>query len=365
MAKDAGPIPSPVQATPPALAVVRSQSPPEPPAGPIDETAAKRGWKPVAGGDARASSPGSPPLATNAALAGAGAASNAAAAAAAPPATEPSPSAARPAPAPSRPREAIELLWYDPACVARIRRQPGWKEIMAQVKPNPLDDDYPGDAPPDKRQELRDRREIFGLLARAEPIDLRGIDAALANAVREDGTFVPPLVLVAGELEFPFDELETLKATIAAVMPFVSGDKKLKETVETTEQLLQTPWLKGANSVAEGLTQKIREAFAQGNRMVPPRYLETHTERMLLEQRAYQKRTVLGKPCLRSLFSASGSSEQVPVYLPESLAQELPAFLRLGARMIAEARTRVDQYEAHAMALKAVVLGRVLDRGRK
>jgi hypothetical protein len=236
---------------------------------------------------------------------------------------------------------------------------------MAQIKPHPLDDDSPGDAPPDKRQDLRDRREVFGLLARADPTDLRGIEAALTNAVREDGTFVPPLVLISGELEFPFDELETLKATIAAVMPFLAGDKKLKETVETTEQLLQTPWLKGANSVAESLTTKIRETFAQGNRMVPARYLETHTERMLLEQRAYQKRTVLGKSCIRSLLTTPGSTEQVPVYLPESLGQELPAFLRFGARMIAEGRTRVDQYESHPIALKATVLGRVLERGRR
>ena len=364
-AKDTGLSPPSIHASPPPPLPIRPASPPEPPPTPMDDAAAQRGWKPVTRGDAKTSSPASPPLVANAARAGAGAAPNAAAAAYARPAAEPSSPAARHAPAPTPPREAIELLWYDPAYAPRIRRQPGWKEIMAQVKPHPLDDDYPGDAPPDKRQDLRDRREVFGLLARAEPTDLRGIEAALTNAVREDGTFVPPLVLVSGELEFPFDELETLKATIAAVMPFVAGDKKLKETVETTEQLLQTPWLKGANSVAEGLTTKIRETFAQGNRMLPARYLESHTERMLLEQRAYQKRTVLGKSCIRSLLTTPGSTEQVPVYLPESLGQEMPAFLRFGARMIAEGRTRVDQYESHPTALKATVLGRVLERGRR
>ena len=33
----------------------------------------------------------------------------------------------------------------------------------------------------------------------------------------DDGTFEPPLVVVSGELFFPFDELETLKATLTAV----------------------------------------------------------------------------------------------------------------------------------------------------
>ncbi len=121
------------------------------------------------------------------------------------------------------PSEAVELVWFDPAFVPRIRRQPGWKEIMAQAKARPLDEDVPGDAPPEKRQEARDRREVLALLARGEPTDMRGIEAAISNAIGEDGAFNPPLVLVAGQLELPFDEVEELKATVAAVTPLMGG----------------------------------------------------------------------------------------------------------------------------------------------
>jgi hypothetical protein len=194
---------------------------------------------------------------------------------------------------------------------------------------------------------------------------MAGIEAALASAVTEDGTFVPPLVLAAGELEFPFDELETLKATMAALSPLASGDKRLKETLDTTEELLKTPWLKGASGIAEGLTAKLKEVYGQGNRMLPPRYLENHTERILLEQRAYQKRTVLGKVCIRSLLSVPGAQGGVPVYLPESLGQELPSFQRLSVRVIGEVRGRVDQYEAQEVAMRGVAVGRARGLGRR
>src|SRR4029079_8497349 len=104
---------------------------------------------------------------------------------------------------------------------------------------------------------------------------------------------------LAGELHFPFDELEVLKATVTAVTPLVAGDKRLKEVIDTVNELFKTPWLERSSGVAEGLTAKIKEAFAQGNRMLPPSYLDTHTERMLLEQRHYQKRAVFGQSWIR------------------------------------------------------------------
>jgi hypothetical protein len=344
-----------------APALVRA----EPEAPPIlDEAAAKRGWKSVAVKSADGSK--GPPLSPNSVLSGAASASDAAAAASwrkeggARAATK-----AAAVPSQSPPKDVVELLWFDPAFAPRIRRQPAWKEIIAQIKPRPLDDDIPGEAPPEKRQEIRDRRDVFGVLARGEPLDSHGVEQALANAVGDDGTFVAPLVLVAGELELPFDEVETLKATIAAVTPLIAGDKRLKEAVDTARELLETPWLKGAGGIAEGLTGKIKDVFGQGNRVLPARYLEGHTERMLLEQRAYQKRTVLGKACIRGLLGMAGVREGVPMYFPDVLGTELPSFMRFSVKVLGEARARVDQYEGHAWGVRAIAMGRVLPSTRR
>lgn len=322
----------------------------------IDEAAAKRGWKPVTAKAGDGSK--GPPLVPNAVLMGAAAASDAAAG------DRPKGTSERRvvvASAPVIPPKAvIELLWFDPAAMPRIRRNAGWKEILGQIKSKAFEDELSGDSPPEKRQEARDKRDVAGLLARGDATDMAGLNLALANAVTEDGTFIPPLVLLAGDLEFPFDELETLKATMAALTPLASGDKPLKEQLDTTEELLKTPWLKGASGIAEGLTAKLKEVYGRGNRVLPPRYLEGHTERMLLEQRAYQKRTVLGKTCIRSLLHMPGVQGGIPVYLPEALGQELPAFQRFAVRMIGEVRGRVDQYEAQDVAVRGVGVGRAI-----
>ncbi|UQA62403.1 DUF2169 family type VI secretion system accessory protein [Polyangium aurulentum] len=310
----------------------------------------------------------------NAATSGVAAASNAAAAASqwtTPPADTP---AVAPAVTPARTtsyrgptRDVVDLLWFDPKSVSSVRVHPRWKPMLDKLKPEPedLDLDFDDTPKPKDPPEMVERRDIFAVLTRGETTDAEGIHEAIADAVTDDGTFTPPLVLVVGELQFPFDELETLKATVTAVTPLIAGDKKLKETVDTVNELLKTPWLQSSSGVAEGLTQRVKEAFAQGNRMLPPSYLDTHTERMLLEQRHYQKRTVFGEPWLRSVLVPGGSQTSMPAYLPESLSKKLPMFQRFRARIIAEAHMQQDEYESHPAALKVVAVGRVVSLARR
>ena len=62
-------------------------------------------------------------------------------------------------------------------------------------------------------------------------------------------------------------------------------------------------------SVAEGMTARIRETFAQGKRAVPDTHLVEQTDRVLLAQRRYQKRIVFGAPHLRCLICAIVEAE--------------------------------------------------------
>ena len=302
------------------------------------------------------------PLIAAATVGGALAASNAAAAAIAPP-----PPVATPVARPIRQtgaREIVDLLWFDPAILPKVREHARYKEILADIAPKPkqvsFDDDPFEDAiASEEPEEIKARREIFGVVARGESIDAEGVGEAMAEAVSDDGTFIPPLVLIAGELSFIFDELSQLKSTVAATSPFASSDKKLKETLDTVNEILQTPWIQGSTGVAEGLVQRIKEAFAQGSRSVPASYLDTQTERMLLEQRAFQKRTVFGEPYLRTLLSPLGVQSAIPTYLPEALATKLPMVLKMRVRVLAEACLPQDQYETYPASLKAVAIGRV------
>jgi hypothetical protein len=274
-----------------------------------------------------------------------------------------SPRASSPAPRPATrtdQRELLQILWLDAESMPRIRKKAPWRSILDEL-------DEEGTIDPDAEDpklakdpgEIEDRRDVFAILAKGEPVEGEGVNEALAAGVRDDGRHVPGLSLVAGELTFPFDELETLKATLTTVAPLVGTDENLKAVVEGAKDFLKTPELRSAPGVAEGLTTRLRDGFAQGRRAVAPGYLDAQTERALLDQRCYQRREVFGGPHLRALLATPGSTSPVPVYLPEGVAKKLPLYQRFRARLIAEVQLAVDQYESHPAALRALAVARL------
>ncbi|HTN89769.1 MAG TPA: DUF2169 domain-containing protein [Sorangium sp.] len=274
------------------------------------------------------------------------------------PPVEPTPAAAAPALAPRRGgREIVDLLWFSPAAMPRIRKHTAWKEILADVKPRPDDEELDDDMPPGKRPSAKDRRDVLAILARGQAMRVEDLEQAMTDAVGEDGAFVPPLVLVAGELEFPFDEVETLKALVAAASPLAMADKKLKETVEAIHEVFKMPWVQGATSVVDGLTAQLREALGQ-NRVVSSKTIEAHAERALLDHRHFQKRLVTGQMRLRALLSSTGGHVKVPVYWPEAAGRDLPGLQRMQVRMIAALGMRTEHHESAGIALRACSLAR-------
>jgi hypothetical protein len=260
-------------------------------------------------------------------------------------------------------REVVKLLWFDPASVARVRAHVDWRILLAELELRLLDagddEDDDGDAA------SKDRRDVVEVLARGSAVGPEAMKLVLAEAIGERDRFDPPLVLLSGELELPFDEVESLKATATAVRPLSSADKKLKETLDMVDELFKTTWLQGSGGLAEGLTEKVREAYSQGKRMLPLDVLEGHVERMLLEQRCFQRRTVYGKKWIRSVMrggsgGSGGAGGAVPVYLPEALRDELPMFGRWRAKLIGEVDLREDQGETSSCAVKVVALARVV-----
>jgi hypothetical protein len=237
----------------------------------------------------------------------------------------------------ARSRDAVDLLWFDAAALPRLRA--AYKAIL-DGKPT---------AP-----EIADRRDVTTILARGEATDPDRLHDLVADAVDDDGAFLPPLVLTAGELVLPFDEIAQLEATVAAVTPFAGEGEDLADAVDGARVLLEGRALGGSPGAAEGLTARLREAFQHTSRAVPPSYLDAQTERVLLAQRRFQKRAVFGETCVRALLGA------VPAYLPDALAQRLPLYTRFRARILAEAHLAQDQYETHPTALKVIALARVM-----
>ncbi|HZF48971.1 MAG TPA: DUF2169 domain-containing protein [Polyangiaceae bacterium] len=260
---------------------------------------------------------------------------------------------------------SLELVWFEPSILPRVRKHPSWTSLMRPPakRPPPVKGAPPPPPDPPEVAEQAMRVDISSVLSKGSPSAGSDVDGA-AETVGEGGTLEPPLMLFSGELEFPFDELETLKATVAAAQPLAASDKKLKEVLDLVGEMMKTP-LQGAPEVVDGLVTSVKEAWSKANRMLPATYIDTHTTRVLLEQRHYQKREILDDMWIRALLSLPDLDAPVPAYIPGKLAKRLPLFKRFSARLIVEVLPQQDQYETNSIALRSLALARVVPpRGR-
>jgi hypothetical protein len=250
-------------------------------------------------------------------------------------------------------RDVVDLLWFDPHAVPRIRA--AYPDIIDELEFEPLDPKH--DLPTDDPNASRDRHDTFGVLTRARPMDGRGIGRAMFDAISEAGRFTPPVVLLNGELRLPFDELKLLEATIAAAGPLATEEnKRLKDALDAATEVLKTPLLQAPASV-EAMAQRLRDALQQTRKNLG---VDTHVERVLLGERRFQRRVVFGDEHLRAVLSPSGEAWSIPAYLPATLIAKLPMVTRMRARVIAEAHAQQDQYESHPQALRVIALGRLV-----
>jgi hypothetical protein len=259
-------------------------------------------------------------------------------------------------------REPIELIWRDPAAASRVRAAKAFREALA-LKTEPGAWTKGADDGPREAQEARDRRDVLRALTRGRALDAAGLSQAIDGALDDDGVFEPPTVLTSGELSFTFDEIEALKATITVVSPFIGTDKKLRDTVTAATELLKSEW-RAMSDVAEGFTDRIKEAFAQASRALAPNYLQTSVDKLLLEGRHYQRKVLLGENRIRALLDVPGGGAPVPAYLPEAQAKQVPLFKQFKAKVLAELHLRQDAQEACPEALFLIALGRAVRDGR-
>lgn len=256
--------------------------------------------------------------------------------------------------------EMLQLLWFDPDSVPRIRRVTAWKKVLDALEHSPRARDLEIVDGAREPWELEDRQEVFEVLAKGLRTDAKGVEEALDGAIAEDGKFSSPLVLLAGELETPFDELEALKAAMSTATPLVTpADEQLKAAVNVAKEFIQVPGLVATPAVSDGLTSRIRDAFAKEKKALPPDYLDQQIERGLLANRSYQKREVFGGTYLRCLLWLPSEKAPLIAYIPADLAKKLPMWKRFRARIIAEVHPAQDQYETVARAVKVMAIGRV------
>ncbi|MFO0590222.1 MAG: DUF2169 domain-containing protein [Polyangiaceae bacterium] len=251
------------------------------------------------------------------------------------------------------PAIVVELLWIDPSAATHYAAHPLFVAAKTRLAPSPETPANPDEAA---------RGWVYDILSRGAPSSLSALESVL-DAAEEDSPPSPALALVTGTLELCLDEVETLRATALVASALATGDRKLKETIDVANEMLKTP-MAGMPDLAESLAARIRDAWNKANRALPADHLAAATERLLVEQRAYQKRDLLDDTWIRALLSADGSPS-IPVYLPAKIARRLPLFRRLPARLLAEVVWCQDQYETAPLALRTIALGRLPARARQ
>jgi hypothetical protein len=257
---------------------------------------------------------------------------------------------------------AIELLWFDASEGNRLRSNPSWAKFLSPRQPAKKSSSVLGlsfGAGADAEPPGMTRADVLRIFTQMTPMTGEEARKAMTEAYGPGGGSTAPFLLLQGELELRFDEDLELRMVIEVASPLAANDKKLKELLDAADDALRTRALRSTD-VLEGFITRLREAWGRANRHLSADYLAAQTERVLLNQRSYQLRSVLDASCIRSLLVSVEMGGKMPVYLPQSAAGKLPLFSRFPARVLAEGHPQQDQYEAHPVALRAIALGRVL-----
>jgi hypothetical protein len=256
----------------------------------------------------------------------------------------------------------LELLSFERTVVPRLRAHDVYSTWMRPIpKPAPMQQGKPPPPPPTQEAlEKLDRESVYAVLGKDPDAPAAegksGSDANAKKAAHEDDESEAPLVLAQGALSFAFEHLDILKTAVALAKPLGTADKKLKEALDLAAELLGSG-LESDDGV-DAITARIRESWARVVRAQQPTQLDAKIAQKLLEQRKYQKRTVLDGEWIRALLTPP-SGESVVAYLPMKLEKRLPLFARFPVKLLAELYPQQDPGEESTSALKVVALARV------
>jgi hypothetical protein len=244
---------------------------------------------------------------------------------------------------------ALDLLWYDPACISRLRRTPSFREVLEDAESEPADFDVDGDD-----DDASDRHDVYQVIARSPSTALGNLASVVADATRPTGKFAPPLLVLGCDVELLFDDVERLKALVAIIRPLVGLDAELRGLVETAQDALKMVEAPLPAIVAADLSSKLREAFSRSRRNLR---VDDVADRVLLERRAYRRQTVFGAVLLRARIT--DGSAHVFAYFDESLAPRFPLSTTFSGRLIAEAHLGQDPEDGR-YCLRPVAVARGL-----
>ncbi len=244
---------------------------------------------------------------------------------------------------PGRTGEMVQLLWHDAVNMKSVRDREARSHAVGTVG---LKHD--------------EHAELAHALLTDVRLDAHDVQTAFEGAADGKGWFVSPIVVVAGELEVLFEELDVLKAvTSMAEAMATPSDTELNQVIAKAREFIETPRLLAVPAVCEDLTTRIRDAFVKEKNQLPADFLDAPIEEALLLGRRYQTWRTLGGTHLRCLLWTQKETQPFAVYLSNEAAQKLPLFKRFRVRLLAEVHPAQHRSEAPGKTLRVVAIARV------
>ena len=259
---------------------------------------------------------------------------------------------------------ALDVCWWDESCAELTERNEDHARIVAEhtARNRALDeavDPWWHETDDEVDEDPVETEQAISLVLRGAPcVPLAAVERELMRALDVRRRSSAPLALVVGKLQLGFDARVALEVYAEAARPLAKSDKALAATLEHVDQLLQTP-LGAVAEVARGQRARIARQWRAANRDLPADFLEQSSERILLQQRSFDKREVLDAPHLRTMLVDGDVA--VPLYLPEAAGKRVPLFHAFEARVIAELWPRQDERETHPVSLRAIAVARLVE----
>ncbi|MEZ4297354.1 MAG: DUF2169 domain-containing protein [Polyangiaceae bacterium] len=246
----------------------------------------------------------------------------------------------------------VDLLAHDPQLLPRLRRTASLAKILAAQGERPawVRPDEPKE---ERSRDDRDRMDVLRVLSFSPPCDLPRVRELVDDAFDDPTQLELPLVVVAGQLKPSPDDLATLRATVRAGQPLSLTNKPLQAALKVLEEAVDS----GVAPPGEATQALLRQAEQAAGTMWG--YLHAQVQRIVLEERQFKKRTVLGEPRIRADLSTP-AGETVPAYIPASVLAKLPMLAVFPVVVLGELRPREDAQESHAEAFLVGALGRVV-----
>ncbi len=274
---------------------------------------------------------------------------------------ESGPSYSAPAPLPVAPAERrgqlLQLLWFDPEAVDRIRLHGEWAPIIDRLADVPADRELEASLPAKDRSPatIEARRDVAAVLSSGQPALRNELTGMVAAAVRPDGSFLPPLTLLEGDLAPGFDAVALLETTCDTAVALAPDDETILGATSAARGLLGSTAVQNP-AVALEATRRVQLAFGEVQRSLPKDYLLREAERVVLAKRAYDSRKLFGAAYLCCALHLQDGSGAIPTYLSESVGAKLPLFRAIRARILVEVHPRQDEAATHSLALRVVAL---------